>query len=66
MFQCLFTVLAMGMYKGGGIGDVTASIHYKDSKQIYLIKLFYDISFFIVIKIIWLNILFGIIVDTFA
>ena len=45
---------------------MTMSINYKDDTNIYLIKLFHDISFFIIIKIIWLNILFGIIVDTFA
>jgi len=37
-----------------------------DRNEDYLIKLFHDITFLIMVKIIMLNVLFGIIIDTFA
>ena len=54
------------MMYGGGIGDYTAVINWAERTDVYLIKLVEDISFFMILKVIWLNILFGIIVDTFA
>ena len=32
----------------------------------YIGRLFYDLTFFFLIIIIWMNIIFGIIIDTFA
>ena len=55
-----------GLRFGGGIGDVTEPIHFNDTGEIYLVKLFHDFSFHIVVNIIMLNVLFGIIIDTFA
>lgn len=51
---------------GGGIGDYTESINYRDERDKYFVKLFHDASFHILVKVILLNILFGIIIDTFA
>lgn len=66
MFQCFVTMLDKGMRNGGGIGDVTVPVHYLDQMEKYLFKLVHDMSFQIVINIICLNIIFGIIVNTFA
>jgi hypothetical protein len=32
----------------------------------YIKRFFFDLSFFLLITIIWMNIIFGIIIDTFA
>lgn len=66
MSQCLATFVDKGLTLGGGIGDYTESINYRDEPAKYFVKLFHDASFHILVKIILLNILFGIIIDTFA
>jgi hypothetical protein len=60
------TVLDYGMIYGGGIGDYSEPINYRDTPDKYLVKLAHDSSFLILVKFILLNILFGIIIDTFA
>ena len=66
MFQCFVTELDKGMRNGGGVGDITEPVHYNDEMEKYLIKLCHDATFQIIINIICLNIIFGIIVNTFA
>jgi hypothetical protein len=66
MFECFTTMLDYGLLLGGGIGDYTEQIHYGDMMDKYFVKLFHDASFHILVKVILLNILFGIIIDTFA
>lgn len=66
MFQCYLTIIDKGLTLGGGIGDYTESINYRDETSKYFVKLFHDASFHILVKVILLNILFGIIIDTFA
>ena len=55
-----------GLRSDGGIGDLTEPIHFNDEKEHYLVKLAHDASFHVMVKIIMLNVLFGIIIDTFA
>jgi hypothetical protein len=55
----------VGLIRGGGIGDYTEQIYFQNTEK-YLIKLTIDVSFFLLVKIILYNILFGIIIDTFA
>lgn len=50
---------------GGGIGDVVEPPSTDDLTP-YLQRFFFDILFFIFIIIIWMNIIFGTIIDTFA
>lgn len=66
MFQCYLTIIDKGLTLGGGIGDYTQSINYRDENSKYFVKLAHDASFHILVKVILLNILFGIIIDTFA
>ena len=66
MFQCFVSMMDKGLRFGGGIGDVTEPIHFNDQREIYLVKLFHDFHFHIVVNVIMLNVLFGIIIDTFA
>ena len=60
------TIIDKGLTLGGGIGDYTESINYRDENAKYYVKLAHDASFHILVKVILLNILFGIIIDTFA
>ena len=66
MFQCYLTIIDKGLTLGGGIGDYTESVNYRDETIKYYVKLAHDASFHILVKVILLNILFGIIIDTFA
>ena len=55
------------MRNGGGIGDALTMMSYSQTNATYYaIRYFYDLSFFAFINIVFLNIIFGIIVDTFA
>ena len=66
MFQCYLTIVDKGLTLGGGIGDYTEAINYHDEPAKYFVKLGHDASFHILVNVILLNILFGIIIDTFA
>lgn len=66
MFQCFVTMIDKGLRFGGGIGDITEPIHYNNMREHYFVKLAHDASFHIIVKVIMLNVLFGIIIDTFA
>lgn len=51
----------------GGVGDVIQDISYAEgSKTHYFVRFFYDLLFWILINIIILNIVFGVIIDSFA
>jgi len=65
MIECFMTIVNLGLLLGGGIGDYTEQIHYSEVQR-YIIMFILDISFFLLVKIILYNILFGIIIDTFA
>jgi hypothetical protein len=66
MIECYMTVVDRGLLLGGGTGDYTNQVHYADEPQKFVIKFFVDVSFFLLVKIILYNILFGVIIDTFA
>ena len=66
MFRCYVTIVDKGLTLGGGIGDYTEAINYHKSPDKYAVKLFHDASFHIVVNVIMLNILAGIVIDTFA
>jgi len=66
MIECYMTVVDRGLLLGGGTGDYTNQVHYQDEWQKFIIKFFVDVSFFLGVKIILYNILFGVIIDTFA
>lgn len=66
MAQCYISMLDKGLRTDGGIGDITENIHFNDEREKYFVKLAHDASFHIVVKVIMLNVLFGIIIDTFA
>ncbi|KAK4470965.1 hypothetical protein MN116_006470 [Schistosoma mekongi] len=62
--MCILTTLREGLLNGGGIGDVLRRPSSKDNSFIF--RTIYDLSFFVIVIVIVLNLIFGVIVDTFA
>ena len=67
MFQCYITTLNWGLRNGGGIGDTLQKPSYeKETRNTFYFRAVFDLTFFLIINIVFLNIIFGIIIDTFA
>ncbi|KAF0991205.1 hypothetical protein HZS_6306, partial [Henneguya salminicola] len=64
LFKCIYVVLNLGLRSGGGIGDVLKKPSF--SNVIFGFRFYYDLLFYLIIIIITLNLVFGVIVDTFA
>ncbi|XP_030646441.1 inositol 1,4,5-trisphosphate receptor type 2 [Chanos chanos] len=62
--MCIVTVMNHGLRNGGGVGDVLR----KPSKDepMFATRVVYDLLFFFIVIIIVLNLIFGVIIDTFA
>ena len=60
LFQCLLTTIDYGIRNGGGIGDALEPIDISNEGK-YVQRFLFDITFFIIVIIILLNIVFGII-----
>ena len=64
LFMCIVTTLNQGLRNGGGIGDVLRSP--SKSEALFPFRVVYDMLFFFIVIIIVLNLIFGVIIDTFA
>ena len=63
--DCFINTVNMGMKFGGGISDILFyQVNVSENK--YWARLLFDLSFFILIQLIFLNIFSGIIIDTFS
>ncbi|VDK64075.1 unnamed protein product, partial [Onchocerca ochengi] len=62
--MCILTTLNWGLRNGGGIGDVLRNV--APHEESFLSRIIYDMTFFIVIIVIVLNLVFGVIIDTFG
>ncbi|XP_061085026.1 inositol 1,4,5-trisphosphate receptor type 2 [Conger conger] len=64
LLMCIVTVLNQGLRNGGGVGDILR----KPSKNepLFAARVVYDLLFFFIVIIIVLNLIFGVIIDTFA
>uniref|UniRef100_A0A8C5JWT5 Inositol 1,4,5-trisphosphate receptor n=1 Tax=Jaculus jaculus TaxID=51337 RepID=A0A8C5JWT5_JACJA len=64
LLMCIVTVLNQGLRNGGGVGDVLR----RPSKDepLFAARVVYDLLFFFIVIIIVLNLIFGVIIDTFA
>ncbi|XP_018612141.1 inositol 1,4,5-trisphosphate receptor type 1 isoform X4 [Scleropages formosus] len=64
LLMCIVTVLSHGLRSGGGVGDVLR----RPSKEepLFAARVIYDLLFFFMVIIIVLNLIFGVIIDTFA
>eukprot|EP00049_Salpingoeca_infusionum_P018394 m.357042 g.357042 ORF g.357042 m.357042 type:complete len:2607 (+) comp17695_c0_seq1:174-7994(+) len=63
-FQCFVTSLRLGLMSGGGLGEALPAFTESPSEPGW--RTFFDLSYFIIVTIIGLNVVFGIIVDTFS
>ena len=69
VFQCMLVTAAEGLTHGGGIAEFLDPKNYQESNvftAMFGLRYFFDILFFVVVFIVLLNIIFGIIVDTFG
>ena len=67
MLQCLQTIVSLGPRSSGGIGDMlTRESFSENNRSTYYLRFFYDVFSFAIVNLIFLNIIFGIIIDTFA
>jgi inositol 1,4,5-triphosphate receptor type 1 len=64
LLMSIITTFDQGLRNGGGIGDFLKRIS-KDDPQ-FLYRVLYDLLFYFGIIIIVLNLIFGVIIDTFA
>jgi inositol 1,4,5-triphosphate receptor type 1 len=64
LLMCIITTLNQGLRNGGGIGDVLRSP--SKTEPLYTVRVLYDLIFYFVIIVILLNLIFGVIIDTFA
>lgn len=66
MKSCYFTTLNIGLRQGGGIAEVMQVTDVESSEYNFYGKLLFDLGFFLFVNIISLNVIFGIIIDTFS
>ncbi|XP_047516588.1 inositol 1,4,5-trisphosphate receptor isoform X1 [Pieris napi] len=64
LIMCIVTTLNQGLRNGGGIGDILRAP--ASFEPLYVARVVYDLLFFFVVIIIVLNLIFGVIIDTFA
>lgn len=64
LVMCIITTMNHGLRNGGGIGDILRPPSVKE--PLYFARVVYDLLFFFVVIIIVLNLIFGVIIDTFA
>ncbi|XP_078000812.1 inositol 1,4,5-trisphosphate receptor-like isoform X2 [Glandiceps talaboti] len=64
LIMCIVTSMNQGLRNGGGLGDVLRNP--SSDEAMFVPRVIYDLLFFFVIIIIVLNLIFGVIIDTFA
>ena len=66
-FSCFMTTINLGLRNGGGIGDVITPQPYDpDNVELFVWRIVFDMSFFIIMIILLLNLIFGMIIDSFG
>lgn len=62
--QCLASTANVGLRAGGGLGEALGQL--TEDSALFRTRYIFDFAFFLIVNIILLNILFGIIIDSFA
>ncbi|KRT78522.1 ion channel, partial [Oryctes borbonicus] len=62
--MCILTTLNQGLRNGGGIGDILRAP--SSTESLFVARVIYDLLFYFIVIIIVLNLIFGVIIDTFA
>lgn len=65
IIQCFISFFNYGVRNGGGIGDIMPKVRFEPISQ-YIGRFFIDMLFFIIIILLFLNMINGIIIDTFS
>ncbi|ORY28919.1 hypothetical protein BCR33DRAFT_724882 [Rhizoclosmatium globosum] len=65
LFSCFLTVLSYGLRSGGGIGELL-QVPVNEEREYYGARILLDLSFFLIVIVFLLNVVFGIIFDTFG
>jgi len=67
LMHCFLSTLNYGIRMGGGMGEfLPAQTFIPENRGAFYIRFVYDLSFFLLVITILLNVVFGIIIDTFA
>lgn len=67
LLHCFLSTFNYGLRTGGGMGEfLPAETAAEFNSLAYNIRFFFDVSFFLLVITILLNVIFGIIIDTFA
>jgi hypothetical protein len=64
--MCFWNMMIFGIKSGGGIGDIMSVPDHRISEEDYAARTFFDMIFFMSIILICMNIILGIIIDSFA
>lgn len=64
LLRCFAFILMNGLRQGGGVGDVMERQPWGSPEHLW--RMAYDFLFFAFLNVVFLNILFGIVIDTFA
>lgn len=64
LIMCIVTTMNQGLRNGGGIGDILRAP--SSTERLFAARVIYDLLFFFIVIIIVLNLIFGVIIDTFA
>ena len=62
---CFMSVLNQGLRNRGGVGDLMTRISFLRNTNHYIGRIFYDVTFFLLIVIIMIDLVFGVIIDGF-
>jgi len=65
VFHCFLFMTDNALRQGGGVGEALGEVPLSDQEN-YNKRYFFDLFYFLIIIIMLLNIIFGIIIDTFA
>ena len=66
-FSCFMNTLNLGLRNGGGIGDAIQTQPYDPADVgLFVWRIVFDMSFFIIMIILLLNLIFGMIIDSFG
>lgn len=67
VLHCLSTVFSLGPRSSGSVGDMLIRQSYSDENlDLYMVRFFWDVLVFLIVNIIFLNMIMGVIIDTFA
>jgi hypothetical protein len=63
---CFWNTVLYGIKSGGGLGEVMQIPDYRQNRSAYIYRSFFDIIFYVTMILILMNIILGIIIDSFA